>query len=547
MEGIGSAVMDGDVLDLEEFPAQQGGNPDQKLVGRVLTGKVLNTVTVRAIVGRVISAENPFVEGNMLRSFLRVRVEINVQTPLKTGFWLKRDDGSHSWAEFKYEKLYDYCYKCRKIGHDKKACIEELAMSLVNPTSPRYGPELTTPGLRSIENEARKAGIRRRKEEHNNWVEELWEARERSLQGREWLKRQSQREEEGSNQGSIRSSQASAFAKSWGRLANPKEQMGGRQVATQEAQDQDEGADDEEMNGDDDNNILNLADGTTNQKKGEKKKGILEKQQTSESVAMGNVKDVRELGKDGENGKDSNKISRRYIERGGPNRRRMDSTKKMAWAFTNQRPNRDSQQINSGPTEKEKNPTIGQLLKEFNKKMAEEGRKKNIEEKLEEEAQNRKNMEVDEIVSQDQNKGEKPEQNNKQLVTESDGGFYYVELAEEEEELEQENNKAIVVAKEYEIELAQRMEKKLKIKRRRGDDQQGQIGNCLEEEEEAVQVWRASKKNKVVGGLMEGMANEDELLIRGDNLGNLMAEEAGLHMPPNKLELPRACGPRDSF
>ncbi|RYR20261.1 hypothetical protein Ahy_B03g065358 [Arachis hypogaea] len=242
--------MEGDVLDLEESPVQQGDNPDQKLVGRVLTGKVLNTITVRKMIfnmwrdpqglnkriyaesavmklkpvhrrGRVISAENPFVEGNMLISFLRVRVEINVQTPLKTEFWFKRDDESHSWAEFKYEKLYDYCYKCEKIGHDKRACVQELVISLVIPAIPRYGPELTTLGLRSIENEARKGEIRRRKEEHNNCVEELWEAHERSLQGREWLKRQSQREKEGSNQGSVRSSQASASAKSWGKLVNP--------------------------------------------------------------------------------------------------------------------------------------------------------------------------------------------------------------------------------------------------------------------------------------------------------------------------------------
>ncbi|RYR41941.1 hypothetical protein Ahy_A08g038378 [Arachis hypogaea] len=150
----------------------------------------------------------------MLRSFLKVRVEINVQTPLKTKFWFKRDDGSHSWAEFKYEKLYGYCYKCEKIWHNKRACVEELVMSLVNPAILRYGPKLTTQELISIENEARKTEIRRRKEEHNNWVEKLWEVRERSLQEKEWLKRQSQREKGGSNQGSVRSSQANASAKS---------------------------------------------------------------------------------------------------------------------------------------------------------------------------------------------------------------------------------------------------------------------------------------------------------------------------------------------
>ncbi|RYR51764.1 hypothetical protein Ahy_A06g026743 [Arachis hypogaea] len=203
MKGIENAGMQGDVLDLEEFPAQHEDNTDKKLVGRVLTEKVLNTITVHktilniwgdpqglgiinagpnsfilnfkspeearrasnlsidevncnqlpiwiqihelsydkihiknaekigAIVGRVISAEDPLVEGNKLRSFLRVRVEINVQTPLKIGFWFKRNDGSHSWAEFKYEKLYDYCYKCGRIGHNKRACGTELVRSLV--------------------------------------------------------------------------------------------------------------------------------------------------------------------------------------------------------------------------------------------------------------------------------------------------------------------------------------------------------------------------------------------------------------------------------
>ncbi|RYR20742.1 hypothetical protein Ahy_B03g065968 [Arachis hypogaea] len=285
MEGIENVAMEGDVLDLEDSPAQHG-DTDQKLVGRVLTDKVLNTVTVRkmilnmwgdsqglvitnagpnsfilnfksqeetrrapnlsidevnynqlpiwvqihglpydkiniknaekigVIVGRVISAEDPFVEGNMLRSFLKVKMEINVQAPLKTGFWFKRNDRSHSWTELKYEKLYNYCYKYGRIGHDKRACEEELVRSLVNPEIPRYGPELTTPGLRLIENEAKKSGIRRRKEEQNNW------ARERSLQGKEWLKRQAQKDRGKSDLAGVKSSQTSASGKSWDRSAN---------------------------------------------------------------------------------------------------------------------------------------------------------------------------------------------------------------------------------------------------------------------------------------------------------------------------------------
>ncbi|XP_016206210.1 uncharacterized protein LOC107646544 [Arachis ipaensis] len=146
-----------------------------------------NAEKIRAILGRVITAKDPFVEGNMLRPFLRVRVEIDIQLPLKTEFWFKKFDGSHAWASLKYEKLYDYCYKCGMIGHDKRTCVEEMAMSIVNPNMPKYGPELTTPGLKSIDVEARKAGIRRQKEDQNNWMEELWEACERSQQKRKNL------------------------------------------------------------------------------------------------------------------------------------------------------------------------------------------------------------------------------------------------------------------------------------------------------------------------------------------------------------------------
>ncbi|RYQ90697.1 hypothetical protein Ahy_B09g096725 isoform A [Arachis hypogaea] len=146
-----------------------------------------NAEKIGAILGRVITAEDPFVERNMLRPFLRVRVEIDIQLPLKTGFWFKKFDGSHAWASLKYEKLYDYCYKCGMIGHDRRTCVEEMAMSIVNPNMSKYGPELTTPGLKSIDVEARKARIRRQKEDQNNWMEELWEARERSQQERKNL------------------------------------------------------------------------------------------------------------------------------------------------------------------------------------------------------------------------------------------------------------------------------------------------------------------------------------------------------------------------
>ncbi|QHO43955.1 uncharacterized protein DS421_5g167110 [Arachis hypogaea] len=606
--------MEGDVLDLEASHVQHGDTA-QKLVGRVLTDKILNTVTVRkticnmwgdpqglvitnagqncfilnfkcqeeakraheggpwrieghmlslqwwrsnlsinevnynqlpiwvqihglpydkiniknaekigAIIGRVISAEDPFVEGNMLRSFLRVRVEINVQEPLKTGFWFKRDDRSHSWAEFKYEKLYDYCYKCGRIGHDKRGCEEELVKSPVNPEIPRYGPELTTAGLRSIENEARKAGIRRRKEEQNNWVEELWEARERSMQGRERLIRQTQRDRGESGIGCARSSQASASARSWDRIANLKEQVGEGQVAAQEMQDQLEGSDEERRSGGKHNNIIRLKDDrTANQRKGRKEGACPQKQQASESVTMESVKKAKEKEKKtDENVEVSSRIPTKQKEKSGPSRRKIGSDRRGTWAFINQRPNNNKQQIRSGPGEEGRNLTIREILEQFNKNMAGEKGNKNNGENEEEVTQKRNNM--------DENR---TEQKGKQIITESEGGFYYVELAEEEEEIEQTNSKAIVVAREYETELVQRMNEKLKLKRRREEDQQEQIAKSRKEEEEDMQMWRANKKNRGNRKLTEGGTHEEGSLIR-EEFDDFMAEEAGLHMPPTQ-------------
>ncbi|RYQ90698.1 hypothetical protein Ahy_B09g096725 isoform B [Arachis hypogaea] len=225
-----------------------------------------NAEKIGAILGRVITAEDPFVERNMLRPFLRVRVEIDIQLPLKTGFWFKKFDGSHAWASLKYEKLYDYCYKCGMIGHDRRTCVEEMAMSIVNPNMSKYGPELTTPGLKSIDVEARKARIRRQKEDQNNWMEELWEARERSQQERVWQRRHHEREGE-SSQGWVRSSQASVSVKSVGRVDGTQDLLANRQVALQKNLEQNEGADLDELMGDDNTTVLELGDGAQTERR----------------------------------------------------------------------------------------------------------------------------------------------------------------------------------------------------------------------------------------------------------------------------------------
>ncbi|OMO73078.1 reverse transcriptase [Corchorus capsularis] len=57
---------------------------------------------------------------------LRMKVKVNIEDPLKTGFNLKRRDKPYIWVSFKYERLPDLCFTCGRIGHVAKDCIYRL-------------------------------------------------------------------------------------------------------------------------------------------------------------------------------------------------------------------------------------------------------------------------------------------------------------------------------------------------------------------------------------------------------------------------------------
>ncbi|KAI7996417.1 hypothetical protein LOK49_LG10G01530 [Camellia lanceoleosa] len=61
------------------------------------------------------------------RSFLRLRVEVDVTKPLLQGFILYRRDSSGPVGDgvkvyYKYEKLTEFCYDCGRIGHNNLSC-----------------------------------------------------------------------------------------------------------------------------------------------------------------------------------------------------------------------------------------------------------------------------------------------------------------------------------------------------------------------------------------------------------------------------------------
>ena len=54
---------------------------------------------------------------------MRVRVEIDRNTPLMAGSMLRCDDGVMTWVKFRYEKIHTVCMRCGIIGHIAPHCL----------------------------------------------------------------------------------------------------------------------------------------------------------------------------------------------------------------------------------------------------------------------------------------------------------------------------------------------------------------------------------------------------------------------------------------
>ncbi|KAF5947497.1 hypothetical protein HYC85_013454 [Camellia sinensis] len=84
-------------------------------------------------------------EGLLLnRSYLRIKMEIDVTKPLPLGFFLQHNSSSGSeqmetWVHYKYEKLADFCYDCGRIGHVNSVC---KFVSREEGKNSLYGPDL---------------------------------------------------------------------------------------------------------------------------------------------------------------------------------------------------------------------------------------------------------------------------------------------------------------------------------------------------------------------------------------------------------------------
>ena len=54
--------------------------------------------------------------------FIRIRVDLPIEKPLRRGGHVVSKDGEKYWVQFRYKRLPTFCYLCGKLGHDDKHC-----------------------------------------------------------------------------------------------------------------------------------------------------------------------------------------------------------------------------------------------------------------------------------------------------------------------------------------------------------------------------------------------------------------------------------------
>ena len=54
--------------------------------------------------------------------FMRVRVDLEIDKPLRRGAYITSSVGERLWLSFSYERLPRVCFICGKLGHDNKHC-----------------------------------------------------------------------------------------------------------------------------------------------------------------------------------------------------------------------------------------------------------------------------------------------------------------------------------------------------------------------------------------------------------------------------------------
>lgn len=97
----------------------------------------------RRKIGRVVEVDTSIDSDSDYHDFMRVRVELDVQTPLSPGFYFRPEPDVLIWVAFKYERLSGLCYNCGCIDHLDNACDAKLP----HPYKADLGPRMKVSSL----------------------------------------------------------------------------------------------------------------------------------------------------------------------------------------------------------------------------------------------------------------------------------------------------------------------------------------------------------------------------------------------------------------
>nr|GMD81146.1 uncharacterized protein LOC109179748 [Ipomoea batatas] len=101
---------------------------------------------IGGFVGRYIKADQSNFDGTW-KTFMRIRVEIDVAKPLKRKMKLKKNGGEWVWVEFRYERLPTFYFLCGLLGHSDRYCEKNFEDERMEGEKP-YGVWLRAAGRR---------------------------------------------------------------------------------------------------------------------------------------------------------------------------------------------------------------------------------------------------------------------------------------------------------------------------------------------------------------------------------------------------------------